>query len=557
MSASSASGAQVSFSGLAGAGISYDPDSTGAFESLALGETTTDTITYTIVDSHGATSTSTVTVTVTGTNDGPVANVDSAMTDENTAITVDVLANDTDVDPSDTHTVDSVRVADGQGTATIVDNQLQWTPGTDFDYLAVGETATVVVDYTMSDNHGASSSSTLTLTVTGTNDGPVAVDDVVTGGAAERVVLDFNGALSLSDYQGYAFTSFTHYRFDFGDGDNTMAYTYFGNNITSLGGADGAIQRADGEDFALNSFRVRSYTQNHDVTVLGYDDGVLVGSQVLSLTPSYQTVTFSGAWSSVDQVRFDMSSSEFYYTFLDNIDLSHEQGPTEDTPLDIDVLANDFDVDVGDTISISSFDGTSALGATVSLNADGTLHYDPTASGTLQALAADGSATDTFSYTITDGNGGTDSATVTVEVAGVNDAPVAAGDSVVTDEDTAVTIRAADLLANDTDVDSGDVLTITSVANAANGTVALDANGDVVFTPDRDFNGQASFDYTVSDGNGGTDTATVSLDVSAVNDGPTITLPGLSGSGGSISVAVTYGNVTDGAQNQIVTLLSG
>ena len=67
-----------------------------------------------------------------------------------------------------------------------------------------------------------------------------------------------------------------------------------------------------------------------------------------------------------------------------------------------------------------------------------------------------------------------------------------------TDEDTALTFAAAELVGNDTDAD-GDALTVTAVGNAVNGTVALVA-GQVVFTPDEGFSGEASFDYTVSDG---------------------------------------------------------
>ena len=97
-----------------------------------------------------------------------------------------------------------------------------------------------------------------------------------------------------------------------------------------------------------------------------------------------------------------------------------------------------------------------------------------------------------------------------------------------TAEDTPTVIAAADLLANDSDVED-DALSIASVGNGVNGSVELDAEGNVVFTPDADYNGAASFDYTVSDGNGGTDTATVSLDVTPVNDAPIAAADAFSG----------------------------
>ena len=80
----------------------YDPN--GQFESLAVGESATDTFTYTVSDGNGGTATATVTVTVEGVNDAPVANDDTADTDENTPVSGNVLTNDTDVD-GDTLTV--------------------------------------------------------------------------------------------------------------------------------------------------------------------------------------------------------------------------------------------------------------------------------------------------------------------------------------------------------------------------------------------------------------------------------------------------------------------
>ena len=119
---------------------------------------------------------------------------------------------------------------------------------------------------------------------------------------------------------------------------------------------------------------------------------------------------------------------------------------------------------------------------------------------------------DSFTYTVSDGNGGTAMATVSINVAPVNDDPVAMDDVVVADEDQPLVISAAELLANDSDID-GDDLTIIAVGDAVNGSVVLNPDGSITFTPDVDYNGPASFTYTVSDGNGGVSTATVNVDV--------------------------------------------
>lgn len=148
--------------------VQFDPGS--SFDHLAEGATQIVVLSYTIQDEHGATSSSTVAVTVTGTNDGPVANPDSATTDENAVVTVDVLANDTDVDDGAVLTVTGATAPAGQGSASVVGNQVQFDPGTDFDYLEAGESVDVVVTYAIEDQHGASSSSTVTITVTGSAD---------------------------------------------------------------------------------------------------------------------------------------------------------------------------------------------------------------------------------------------------------------------------------------------------------------------------------------------------------------------------------------------------
>src|SRR4029079_9470610 len=88
-----------------------------------------------------------------------------------------------------------------------------------------------------------------------------------------------------------------------------------------------------------------------------------------------------------------------------------------------------------------------------------------------------------------------------------------------TNEDTPLTVAVADLLANDTDLD-GNALTMTGVSQGAKGTVKL-TDGKITYTPDPNFNGTDSFTYTVSDGQGGQTTATVTVMVAAVNDEPT------------------------------------
>jgi Ca2+-binding RTX toxin-like protein len=98
-----------------------------------------------------------------------------------------------------------------------------------------------------------------------------------------------------------------------------------------------------------------------------------------------------------------------------------------------------------------------------------------------------------------------------------NQPPVANTDSATTAQNTAVTLEASTLLANDTDA-NGDSLSLTGVSNAVNGSVTF-SNGNVIFTPSTNFTGNASFDYSISDGNGGTSSANVSVAVGGTQIG--------------------------------------
>ena len=170
----------------------------------------------------------------------------------------------------------------------------------------------------------------------------------------------------------------------------------------------------------------------------------------------------------------------------------------EDSEVSVAVLSNDSDAD-GDTLTIESF--TQGTNGSVVISGSN-LVYTP---------SANFNGSDSFTYTINDGTGLTDTATVSVTVTAVNDNPVANDDSATTEEDVAVTIN---LVANDTDID-GDSLSIESVGTASNGSVVNNGNGTVTYTPNAGFFGSDSFTYVVSDGSA-TDTATVRVTVTEV-----------------------------------------
>ncbi|MES1240141.1 MAG: Ig-like domain-containing protein [Acidobacteriota bacterium] len=176
----------------------------------------------------------------------------------------------------------------------------------------------------------------------------------------------------------------------------------------------------------------------------------------------------------------------------------------EDTPITLAVKNNDTDID-GDALNVIAV-GQATKGAVV-LDAGGTVTYTPNANAT---------GSDYFSYTVSDGNGGTDIGTVLMTIVGVNDPPDAVNDTASTNEDTVVSIF---VRSNDNDPD-GNALTITAVTQGSKGSVTINAGAHVIYTPVLNANGSDSFTYTISDGQGGTDTATVSMTINPVNDAP-------------------------------------
>jgi VCBS repeat-containing protein len=168
-----------------------------------LAQGATDQRIYNITAADG--SVVSVTIVIQGTNDAPVAVADTAAGTENQTLTINVLANDTDVDNGAVLTLTAASAPVGKGTASVVGGQVQFNPGADFDHLAAGATQNVTLNYSIMDQYGATSSSTVTVTLTGTNDGPVAVADTASG--TENQVLTVDVLANDTDVDdGHAFT---------------------------------------------------------------------------------------------------------------------------------------------------------------------------------------------------------------------------------------------------------------------------------------------------------------------------------------------------------------
>jgi VCBS repeat-containing protein len=183
-----------------------------------------------------------------------------------------------------------------------------------------------------------------------------------------------------------------------------------------------------------------------------------------------------------------------------------------------------------DTLTVSAHDTTSAEGATVVVESSGAYTYNPLGSNTIQALADGEMLTDTFSYTATDGTA-TATATVTISVTGINDDPFAVEDNYATDEDTVLNVAAPGVLSNDSDIEGQSLeVTLHTLTSVQGASVEVNADGSFSYDPTGVLGLQMldqgdvisdTFGYTISDGHGGTASATVYVEVTGLNDAPT------------------------------------
>jgi VCBS repeat-containing protein len=420
----SAHGALLSLN--ADGSVRYDPTQTAAIQTLDEGESLVDTFGYAVSDEHGALSATSVSVTVLGRNDAPLAQGDgNTATDDGAAVSGNVLANDGDPEGDPIVLANPGSYFLEHGVLALAADGAYSYLATD-DTLGVGDTAEDTFVYLAGDGD-ANGGGTLTIGLFGSNDAPVAEDDSFEGAVESR--LTFEDTPDASNLDGYTLPGFLTFN-SFGVDGSGMGYSPDAN---SADGADGWIERLDGADFALLSLDIAAWIVPHAVTIEGYNDGVLVASLMLPTLGTtyesgglegYTSLSFGAEWASLDQVRFDAPGAGVDHTLIDNVMLRAGEEGGEDAAIDIDVTANDLDVDANDVLGVVSWDASSALGAAVSLNADGRLHYDPTAATALQALAEGDELEDSFSYVVGDGHGGFSTAAVTVAVAGATDGPV-------------------------------------------------------------------------------------------------------------------------------------
>ncbi|MGI0048991.1 MAG: tandem-95 repeat protein, partial [Nitrososphaera sp.] len=173
------------------------------------------------------------------------------------------------------------------------------------------------------------------------------------------------------------------------------------------------------------------------------------------------------------------------------------------------ITLNATDVDTGDSLTFSIVTGP--VHGTLGVITGDQVTYTP---------FANYNGPDSFTFKATDSAlADSNVANVTITINPVNDAPVAAGDSYSTDEDTSLAVTAPGVLTNDTDIDSGS-LSALLVTTTADGSLVLNANGSFIYNPNLNFYGIDSFTYKANDGSLDSNIVTVTITVNAVNDAP-------------------------------------
>jgi hypothetical protein len=440
------------------------PDCSGGSYQSAPNFHGSDSFSYAAIDGDRLSAPAVVAVVLQPVNDPPSAVDDEVTTDEDTPVTVEVLANDGDVDqgslgppgaapteagsPPDLALTVATFVG-AEGSVVVTADGLTYRPPPDFN-------GADEFRYTIEDEHGASDSAAVRVTVQPVNDAPAA--DGVTATGDEDTAFDWVPA--TSDVDGDALTC----------------------SIVDPPAQGQATVRADCAG--------GTYVPERDFH----------GSDALSFTVT------DGAASTTAVTRFRVE-------------------PVNDPPLAEDVSASGEEDATVDWVPVSSdVDGDALTCSIVDPPAHGQATVRADCAGGTYVPEGNYHGEDAFTYAVTDGAAkATQPASVNVVIRPVNDPPVAGQDAVTTTQGVAVTIA---VLSNDADPD-GDALSVASIGPAGAGSVTLNADGTLTYVPEADFTGSDRFIYTVTDPLGAVATGSVTVTVAPPPPPPppTIALP--------------------------------
>lgn len=418
-----------------------------------------DQFQYQISSETGKTSQATVIINVINQPDAPIAVDDDYQLSEDQKLIVEVasglLANDSDPDGG-TITVNSTVVELPSKGAVLLnaDGSFEYIPTENFSGIDS-------FTYQISNQDDLTSQALVTLTITSSNDAPIAVDDFATTEQNSSITIDVL--------------------------ENDIDIDSESISIESASANVGVV------NIENNKVIYQPETDFSGIATIEYivtDNEGLTGTANVLVTVTKLT--------SVNNLP--IANDDIFIV-------------NEDTQLNAaSVLANDNDAD-NDPLVVQSTPVSNVKHGTLSLLSDGTFSYVP---------ISNFNGEDNFVYSISDGQGGFDQATVSITIDAINDLPDAVDDNFQMHEND--TFQNLNVLSNDTDVDN-DTLTIstTPVTDVKNGSLILTNDGNVSYTPTVTFNGSDSFIYQVNDSHGGTAQATVNIVVSSTNVAPIAT----------------------------------
>ncbi|TOO25535.1 tandem-95 repeat protein, partial [Vibrio parahaemolyticus] len=475
-------------------------------------------------------------------NDAPNAENDVITTEEDTAVTIDVLVNDSDVE-GDALSIQSASVPKEQGTVEVVDGKLVFTPAENFNGEAT--ISYIVTDGDLTDEAKVS------VTVTPVNDSPVAVDDTTSIQEDTAVTIDVltndtdvdgdklsiesasvpkeQGTVEVVDGK-LVFTPAENF-----NGDAEITYTVTDGELTDeakvtvtvnpvndvptikVDAVESITEDAVSTDTVVATLEVADTDTPEDQLTVSLENNsngyfVLVGNEVKLTQAGVDAVnndelnlkdlTISASVS--DGVNPTASDSDSLIVNRVN------DAPTVENAIADQELSEDFatyTIDLNDAFK----DSDSALNFSVSGNSNvlvsienGIATISPT---------ADWNGSETLTFTATDPSGESISQRVDFTVASVADI---VADKATVVEDTPTIIK---VLGNDTFEGDGKVVSLDANNGPANGTVSVNPDGSVTYTPNDNYHGTDSFTYIVTSG-GVSESTTVSVDVTPVNDAP-------------------------------------
>ncbi len=559
---------------------SFTYETPNTLQTLAAGETTTDSFNYTITDASNATRTATVSITISGVNDAPTAD-------------------------GDTITITDFEATSELGAIIALnsDGSFSYTPTETTKVELLPETT--VFDrfhYTITDSHGATSTTTVTIRndvpnsadlLKGTSEDEVLHEDAPgllvyrddyridppvtvvsyspTSQLGASVVVTPNGTYyydprGVAEFQALKYGETANDSFTFTTVDINNVTTELTFNVIVIGAADGAedvITVSASEPLTSNAPGLLE-NDAAGTTVVSADETTTLGLPI--------TVNPDGSFSydpTSSLAVLSLASDEFLIDHFDYVAQTGSDAPVtvnvalivvgqNDNPIASDdelatssiqtlrapgsaLLNNDLDLDLkldrvlGRDLRVVSYDATSKLGAKVAIGVDGAVFYDPQASATLRALEPGVPARDEFQYTVADAFGLTSTATVRVNVTGDAFAPVAnhdqftigAGSARTTEAFAAALVR-HNLLDNDTGGYGEKQVVAFDAVSRQGARVHVSHTGELVYNPETSptlrvlgtgQSGDDSFSYTVRDALGKESTGTVTIRFLGANEG--------------------------------------